>query len=219
MMNIHREGRIIVIVFAVVALGLIGLTGWLAGTGSILFIVVTSLLLLFFIFMTRFFRKADRKILPDDRIVYAPADGRVVAIEETEEKEYFKERRIQISVFMTIWDVHINWFPVGGKVVYYKYHPGKYFVAKLPKSSELNERNTIVVEIDGGPEILFRQIAGAVARRIISYAREGRSFRQGEEVGFIRFGSRVDVFLPPDAKVGVKPGEKVYGKRSILATL
>lgn len=219
MMNIHPAGKIIVFLYALAALALIAVTGWLSGTDSILFIAVTALLLVLFIFMTRFFRKADRTILPDDRMVYAPADGRVVAVEETDEKEYFQDRRIQVSVFMSIWDVHINWFPVGGKVVYYRYHPGKYLVAKLPKSSGLNERNSIVVEIRGGQRILFRQIAGAVARRIISYAREGRSFRQGEEAGFIRFGSRVDVFLPLDAKVGVQPGEKVFGKRSILATL
>ncbi len=219
MMNIHREGKIIVFLYAVIALGLIAFTGWLAGTDGLLFIFVTAVLLILFVFMTRFFRKADRKILADDRIVYAPADGRIVALEETREEEYFKDRRIQVSIFMSIWDVHINWFPAGGKVIYYKYHPGKYIVAKLPKSSKLNERNTIVVELRGGRKILFRQIAGSVARRIISYAREGRSYRQGDEVGFIRFGSRVDVFLPLDAKVSVKPGEKVYGKRSILATL
>jgi phosphatidylserine decarboxylase len=151
--------------------------------------------------------------------IYAPADGSIVAIETTEEQEYFKDQRIQVSIFMSVWDVHINWFPIEGTLSFYRYHPGKYLVARHPKSSILNERNTVVIKTGQGEEILLRQIAGTVARRIISYARQDLKVSAGDELGFIRFGSRVDVFLPPDSKILVEVGQKVRGLQTILAEL
>jgi phosphatidylserine decarboxylase len=171
------------------------------------------------LFVMRFFREPTRPPLQDETIVYAPADGRIVIVEETGVNEYLDERRIQVSVFMSIWNVHVNWFPVGGKVVYYRYHPGKYLVAWHPKSSELNERTTTVVETCGGERILFRQIAGAVARRIVSYARAGGAVRQNEQCGFIKFGSRVDLFLPLDAEICVQKNQKTTGSQTVIARL
>ena len=149
----------------------------------------------------------------------APADGKVVVIEEAEEKEYFHERRLQISIFMSPINVHVNRSPVAGVVKYFKYHAGKYLVAWHPKSSSDNERTTVVVEIPDGPEVLFRQIAGAMARRIKWYINEGDRVQQGAEFGFIKFGSRVDVFLPLGAEVKVSVGDKTKGGRTVLAEL
>ena len=142
----------------------------------------------------------------------------MVIVEPTDVAEYLGERRIQVSVFMSVWNVHINWFPVGGMVDYYRYHPGKYLIAWHPKSSELNERTTTVVDT-GKEKILFRQIAGMVARRIVSYAKPGSRVEQNTECGFIKFGSRMDIFLPPDAEICVKIGEKVTGKQTVIARL
>ncbi|MCK4745688.1 MAG: phosphatidylserine decarboxylase family protein, partial [Bacteroidales bacterium] len=167
----------------------------------------------------RFFRNPRRNVSFVTGTIYAPADGRVVVVEETLEEEYFKDNRIQLSIFMSVWNVHINWFPVAGHLSFSRYHPGKYLVARHPKSSTLNERNTTVIRTDDGKEILVRQIAGAVARRIISYAKEDRLVSAGDEMGFIRFGSRVDVFLPQDCKILVKPGQKVRGLNTPLAKL
>jgi phosphatidylserine decarboxylase len=141
----------------------------------------------------------------------------VVVVEETTEREYFKDNRIQVSIFMSVWNVHINWFPVPGQLSYYKYHPGRYLIARHPKSSTLNERNTVVIKTADGTEMLIRQIAGVVARRIISYATAGKSIKMGDEMGFIRFGSRVDVFLPAGTEILVKPGQQVRGIITPLA--
>jgi len=147
------------------------------------------------------------------------ADGEVVVIEEVEETEYFHDKRIQVSIFMSAYNVHVNWFPMNGVVSYYKYHPGKKLFAINPKSSELNERNTLVVKDDQGREVLFRQIAGVMARRIICHVDKGATAKVGEEFGLIRFGSRVDFFLPIDSEVKVKIGDKVKGKITVLAHL
>jgi phosphatidylserine decarboxylase len=149
--------------------------------------------------------------------VLSPADGKIVAIEEVFEPEYFKEKRIQVSVFMSPNNVHVNWAPISGTVRFMKYHPGKYLVAWHPKSSTDNERTSIVIENHSGVEILLRQIAGALARRIVCYAREGNSIRQGDEFGFIKFGSRVDIFLPLNAEIEVSIGQKVSGKQTVIA--
>jgi phosphatidylserine decarboxylase len=140
-----------------------------------------------------------------------------MVVESVTENEFFNDERIQISIFMSVWNVHINWYPVSGKVIYYKYHPGKYLVARYPKSSVLNERNTVVIDNPNTGKILVRQIAGAVARRIVSYVQDQKIVLQGEELGFIRFGSRVDLFLSPDTQILVKPGDSVRGLLSPVA--
>lgn len=182
-------------------------------------IAVSVLALILVVFVARFFRVPKRVRIEEDGTVFAPADGTVVVIEETDENEYLNERRIQVSVFMSIWNIHINWFPVGGVVEYFRHHHGKFMVAWHPKSSEENERTTTVVRTDAGEKILFRQIAGMVARRIVSYAKEGTPVGQNTQCGFIKFGSRVDVFLPLDAEVLVKLDEKVVGTQTVIARL
>lgn len=164
-----------------------------------------------FVIILQFFRNPTRRIVLDENILLAPADGKVVVIEETEEGEYFKDKRLQVSIFMSPFNVHINRNPMSGVVSFFKYHPGKYLVAWHPKSSTLNERTTIAVKSSLGPEILFRQIAGALARRIVWYVKEKDVVKQGEEFGFIKFGSRVDIFLPLGTKVDVSIGDKVTG--------
>lgn len=175
--------------------------------------------LLIFTFFLQFFRRPIRASETAENQVLCPADGEVVVIEETEEPEYFKDKRLQVSIFMSPFNVHANWYPVNGKVNYVKYHPGKFLVAWHPKSSTDNERSTIVVEDANGTEILIRQIAGAVARRIVTYSKEGDKAEKNQELGFIKFGSRVDVFLPIGTKVNVKLKDKVTGNRTILAEL
>lgn len=163
-----------------------------------------------------FFRNPVRTIPTlDNNLIYSPADGHVVVLEEVEETEYFKDRRLQMSIFMSIYDVHANRMPIGGEIAYYKYHEGKYLLAKNPKSSLENERNTVVVK-NGDKVLLFRQLAGAVARRIRVYIKQGDTVAQGQEMGFIRFGSRVDIFFPLDAKIEVKIGDKVTAGLSLL---
>mgnify|MGYP003396839219 FL=1 len=167
-----------------------------------------------------FFRvPTNRTTTIEENAVVSAADGEVVVIEEVEETEYFHDKRIQVSIFMSAYNVHVNWFPMNGVVSYYKYHPGKKLFAINPKSSELNERNTLVVKDDQGREVLFRQIAGVMARRIICHVDKGATAKVGEEFGLIRFGSRVDFFLPIDSEVKVKIGDKVKGKITVLAHL
>ena len=165
-----------------------------------------------------FFREPKRPLLQEEGAVFSPADGEVVVIEEVEEKEYFGDKRIQISVFMSVTNVHINWFPIGGRIAYSKYHPGAFRVAWHPKSSEENERTTTVVNT-GKHKVLFRQIAGFVARRIVSYAEVGKKVEQNSKCGFIKFGSRVDLLLPLDCEPLVKIGDKVVGSQTPLVRL
>src|SRR5690606_13757687 len=164
----------------------------------------------------QFFRNPRRRITTDDNLILCPADGKVVVIEEVAETEYFNDKRIQVSIFMSPINVHINRNPVSGVISFFRYHAGKYLVAWHPKSSTLNERTSIAVRTDSGKEVLFRQIAGAIARRIVWYVHEEQAVKQGEEFGFIKFGSRVDVFLPLDAKVNVKIGDRVSGGLTVL---
>jgi phosphatidylserine decarboxylase len=173
----------------------------------------------FLIVILQFFRSPNRKRITDENAVISPADGKIVAIEEVEDKEYFNQKRIQVSVFMSPTNVHINWFPISGVVTYAKYHPGLFLVAWHPKSSTDNERTTVVVKHQSGKEILFRQIAGALARRIVYYCKEKDNAVQGDEFGFIKFGSRVDILLPLDAKIQVKLNQKVSGRQTIIANL
>jgi phosphatidylserine decarboxylase len=181
-----------------------------------LFLVVGLFLL---IIVLQFFRKPTRKTTINPKHVIAPADGKVVVIEEVVETEYFKGPRRQVSIFMSPLNVHINFNPISGIVTYAKYHAGKYLVAWHPKSSTENERTTIVVKHNNGTEVLFRQIAGALARRICWYVKEGQSVEQGSEFGFIKFGSRIDIFLPLDAKILVNIDDKPVGGETVIAEL
>lgn len=173
--------------------------------------------LVFFSLIVWFFRNPERSLTPKANLVTAPADGKIVVIEEVFEEEYFKDKRIQVSIFMSPLNVHVNRYPVSGTVSYSRYHPGKYLVAWHPKSSTLNERSTVVVKGANGKEILMRQIAGAVARRIVTYSAVGDSAIQGHDMGFIKFGSRVDLFLPLDANIKVSIGDISVGNRTLIA--
>lgn len=182
-------------------------------------LLVAGISLILFLTVLQFFRNPPRLVpVEDDSIVYAPADGKVVVIEEAVESEYFKDKRLQVSIFMSPVNVHVNRNPIGGEVKYNAYHPGKYLVAWHPKSSTENERTTVVID-NGKTEILLRQIAGALAKRIKNYLEVGQAVRQGEDFGFIKFGSRVDIFLPLGTKTEVELNQKVKGNKSIIARL
>jgi phosphatidylserine decarboxylase len=215
-MKIHKEGYNIIFgtftLFALISMASLSLIKEMLFLKYGIILICAAL----FIFIVRFFRYPQRIISFGPDNILCPADGKVVAIEEVEEKEYFKGKRIQVSVFMSPNNVHVNFFPIAGNVVYSKYHSGKYLVAWHPKSSEENERTTVVIQGEGNRIILMRQIAGAVARRIVCYAKENQVAEQGGEMGFIKFGSRVDLFLPLDAKVDVKIGQKVTGRTTII---
>lgn len=213
----HKEGNKIILT-ALFLLILLSLSSHFFLENELLKKILVGVLLLFFILILQFFRNPKRNIISNNDNVISPVDGKVVVIEEVFEKEFFNEKRLQISVFMSPINVHITRYPVGGNVILSKYHPGKYLVAWHPKSSEENERTTVVVKSETFGNVLHRQIAGALAKRIVNYAKEGEMVAQGSESGFIKFGSRVDVFLPLDVKVNVKLNQKVKGGISILAT-
>ena len=216
MIQFHQAGRTILIITAVLA-ALLSLTFFLLL--SLLPYLLIQLALLALAFMVfRFFRKPGRTIENKEYAVIAPADGTIVAIEKVHEPEYFKDERIQVSIFMSIHNVHINWYPVSGTISYFKYHPGRYLLARHPKSSSLNERSSTVIENAKG-EILVRQIAGYVARRIICNAKTGSIVDCTRELGFIKFGSRLDLFLPLTSKIKVSPGQKSKGGITEIATL
>jgi phosphatidylserine decarboxylase len=218
-MTIHREGHIILIVLLIVVF-VLNLGVYLYYPESVSVQISTLLVsVIFFSLILQFFRNPVFSVVQNTKHVLAPADGKVVVIEETEETEYFKERKKQVSIFMSPVNVHVNRMPVAGSISFFKYHPGKYLVAWHPKSSTENERTTIAVRMSNGVEILFRQIAGALARRIKWYVKEGDKLEQGQEFGFIKFGSRVDIFLPLNAKIVVKVGDITKGGRTIIAEL
>lgn len=212
----HKEGYTIILIsfFSCVIISLLVhflITNTLLKGGIVFFLVI------FLILILQFFRNPSRTFSIDDSQVSSPVDGKVVVIEEVFEKEYFSEKRIQVSVFMSPLNVHVTRYPVGGNVVYSKYHPGKYLVAWHPKSSEENERTTVVIKNGIFGDILYRQIAGALAKRIVNYAKEGTAIKQSEDSGFIKFGSRVDVFLPLDTKIEVKLNQIVKGGITVIA--
>ena len=180
--------------------------------------IVQLLALLFLIIILQFFRNPNRDLVPNENVVFAPVDGKVVVIEEVFEKEYFKDKRLQVSIFMSPINVHVTRYACSGKINFSKYHPGKFLVAWHPKASEENERTTIVIQNDTFGEVLYRQIAGALAKRIVNYAVEGTQVTQGDDAGFIKFGSRVDMFFPLGTKINVKLNEKAIGTRTIVAT-
>jgi len=217
-MKIHKEGfSTIGIVFTFLAI-LNGVVHFYVPY-IVVEILVGIVSLAFFYVIVQFFRVPKRIRFTDPNLVISPADGVVVVIEEVEEPEYFKDKRLQVSIFMSPFNVHINWFPVGGVVNYFKYHAGKYLVAYHPKSSTENERTTVVVKRNDGVEVLFRQIAGAVARRVVAYSKVNDIAVQAMPFGFIKFGSRVDIFLPLGTKVNVQLKQKVTGSITTIAEL
>lgn len=216
-MRLHREGTpTLLLSFGLTALVLVPLWLWqpLPLWATALFTALFAVVLAIIVW---FFRVPVRSAKHGALDVVSPCDGRVVVIEEVHEPEYFKDKRLQVSIFMSPLNVHINYHPINGSTTYYKYHPGKYLVAWHPKSSTENERSTVVVKHPSHGEVLFRQIAGALARRICTYSREGTPAVQGSEFGFIKFGSRVDLFLPLNAAVQVKLGDTVQGATSVIA--
>lgn len=216
-MKIHKEGFVTIFI-VIIFLALLNYVVSLFAP-NVLLIALNLLSLSFFIFILSFFRSPNRSTEIVEDAVLSPCDGKVVAIETVKETEYFNDERIQVSIFMSPLNVHVNWFPISGIVKFFKYHPGAHLVAWHPKSSTENERSTVVVETSGSQEVLFRQIAGAVARRVVCYAQEGTKVNQGDETGFIKFGSRVDVFLPTTANIQVNIGQIVKGKNTILANI
>ncbi len=218
-MTIHKEGyKTITIAFLFVAALLLVLNDILVDQSWFHYFMYV-LGLWFFIMIVRFFRSPSRVPNKGDKVILCPADGKIVVIERTIEPEYFKDERIQVSIFMSATNVHVNWFPVGGEIVYYFYHPGKHMVAFNPKASLENERATTVIEADDKKKILVRQIAGAMARRIKCYPKVGEPVIQGDELGFIKFGSRVDLLLPVDTKLEISLNQKVTGRRTIIGHL
>lgn len=215
-MKIHKEGHKILLSIAFLFAMLNCFVFYFANDLLQVSIISSAVL---FLLILQFFRNPQREIIiPDNNLIYAPADGKIVVIEETVESEYFGDKRRQVSIFMSATNVHVNRNPIGGTVNYFKYHPGKYLLAWHPKSSTENERTTVVID-NGEEEILLRQIAGAMAKRIVNYLTEGEQVQQGKEMGFIKFGSRVDLFLPLDAKIEVEMGQKVKGNKTVLARL
>ena len=213
-MKIHREGHRILrnLAFVLIAINVATFYIWPV---ALLFIGILSVVL--FLAILQFFRNPIRElVIADENLIYAPADGKIVAIEEVTEGEYFNDKRLQISIFMSPTNVHVNRNPISGTVNYFKYHPGKYLVAWHPKSSTENERTTVVIG-NGEAEILLRQIAGFMAKRIVNYVDEGERVEQGTDMGFIKFGSRVDLFLPLNADIQVEMGQKVKGNKTVIA--
>lgn len=212
----HKEGyKIIIISFIIVVL--INLVSKELINNSIINYSIGILTIFGLVLILQFFRNPKRSTLLNDSLIISPVDGKVVVIKKVYEKEYFKDDRIQVSIFMSPLNVHVTRYANSGIVKFSKYHPGKYLVAWHPKSSELNERTTVVVDNKKFGEVLYRQIAGAIARRIVNYAKVGDSVTQGEDAGFIKFGSRVDLFLPLDSKIKVELGELVVGGIDTIA--
>lgn len=214
----HKEGYKIIVISMLVFVAILFITDffieieWLRKSVMIVFLLI-------FVLILQFFRNPKRVILENSDHILAAVDGKVVVIEEVKESEYFQDKRRQISIFMSPLNVHVTRYPISGKIIYSKYHPGKYLVAWHPKSSQENERTTVVIESAQIGQILYRQIAGAMAKRIVNYAIKGEQVNQGEDSGFIKFGSRVDIFIPLDMQVNVSLNEKVKGGETIIAQL
>jgi len=219
-MTIHKEGYTLLAVTTILAGSVSALAIYFLADYPVIMYLLIAISLFFFFIILQFFRKPNRHIEnASDELVLAPCDGKVVVIEKVFEPEFLKEEVMQVSIFMSPLNVHINFAPVNGKSIFYKYHPGKFLVAWHPKSSEENERTTTVFERADGRRILVRQIAGALAKRIVNYTELDKLYRQGDEFGFIKFGSRVDLFLPLDAEIMVNLEQKSTGNRTVIAKL
>ena len=213
----HKEGfNLIILFFILVATDVIMLEV-LFDDSSSLKSILQIFSLIIFVFILWFFRNPKRNIIKNPELILSPADGKVIAIKEVDELEYFKDKKIQISIFLSPLDIHVNRYPVSGKILYSKFHKGEYLVAWHPKSSDKNERTTVVIKNKKFGEVMYRQIAGAVARRIVNYAKVNSNVEQGDDSGFIKFGSRVDLFLSKDLNLKIKVGDKVKGGLSIIA--
>lgn len=218
-MTIHKTGHrfLIVVFFILLTLNLV--VYYFCRDIQLLYKLFFLISFILYSFIFIFFRKPNRIANINEKHVLSPADGEIVAVEETTENEYLNQKMLKVSVFMSIWNIHINWLPVSGSVCYHKHHNGKHVAAFLPKSSTDNENITTVIKMDDGIKILVRQIAGAVARRVVSYVNKDEVCKQGTELGFIKFGSRVDVFLPLDTEITVKLKQKVKGSQTIIGIL
>ena len=217
--RLHREGTGILIVSAILLTAINGLVYW-ATEGGLFFYILAAISIILYLLMVNFFRCPIRRFEQDsEKIVVAPADGKVVVVQEVDEQEYFHERKLMISIFMAVTNVHANWYPVDGVVKHVSHQNGKFIKAWLPKASTENERSTVVIETPEGHVVMARQIAGAVARRIVTYAQEGEECFIDEHMGFIKFGSRVDVYLPLGTEPCVKLGQRTTGNETIIAKL
>lgn len=216
-MTIHKEGKGMLLTLLVMLALVITASFVYFGT-NVASIVISILCVAIFMFFLNFFRNPKREFIDfEDGMIIAPADGTVVISEPAEEQFYFKDKRFQVSIFMSVLNVHANWYPTRGKVVYYTHNDGRFMAANLPKSSTENERSTIVIELENKAQILLRQVAGALARRIVTYSREGDECRENQQLGFIKFGSRVDLYLPMDSEILVKVGDKTTGNQTVIA--
>ena len=220
-MTIHKEGKnfLLILFLSIVVIDALTYTQFMENYPMETKSAIGASVLVFLFFLN-FFRNPNRIFSGfEDGMIVAPADGTVVVIEPTEEDEYLKERRIQISIFMSVFNVHANWYPTNGKIIHYTHNDGRFMAANLPKSSIENERSTVVIETPDKTKILVRQIAGALARRIVTYAREGEDCNVNEQMGFIKFGSRVDLFLPMDSEILAKMKQCVTGNKTVIAKL
>ena len=213
----HKEGFNLIIFFFLLVASDVIMLEFLFDDSSTLKSILQIFSLIIFVFILWFFRNPKRNIIKNPELILSPADGKVIAIKEVDELEYFNDKKIQISIFLSPLDIHVNRYPVSGEILYSKYHKGEYLVAWHPKSSDKNERTTVVIKNKKFGEVLYRQIAGSVARRIVNYAKVNSNVEQGEDSGFIKFGSRVDLFLSKDLNLKIKVGDKVKGGLSIIA--
>ena len=213
----HKEGFSLIILFFVVITTDVIMLEVLLDDSSYLKLILQTLSLIIFVFILWFFRNPKRDIIKNTELILSPADGKIISIKEVYEQEYFKEKKLQISIFLSPLDIHVNRYPVSGKILYSKYHKGKYLVAWHPKSSDKNERTSVVIENKKFGKIMYRQIAGAVARRIVNYAKVNSYVEQGDDSGFIKFGSRVDIFLSKDCELKVNVGDRVTGGITVIA--
>ena len=212
----HKEGHTIILIFLFAVIADILLLEYILDDGLIK-LILQSVSIVILLLILQFFRNPVRKTIINEKHIISPVDGKVVNIEKVYEKEYFKDERLQVSIFMSPFNVHVTRYPISGKVKFSKYHPGEYLVAWHPKSSEKNERTTIVLENKVVGKILYRQIAGALARRIVNYAEVGENVTQGKDAGFIKFGSRVDLFLPVDSILNIEINQHVRGGEDIIS--
>ena len=218
-MKFHKEGRVSIIIATLACLAIILLASQFFGSMPKVQGLAIAVCMLIMITILQFFRSPRRRMLTMNGSLIAPADGKVVVIEETTDEEYFHGPVTQVSIFMSPLNVHINWYPISGEIVYSTYHPGKYLVAWHPKSSTENERHSVVIRTEEHGEVMVKQIAGAMARRVVNYSDVGKQAIQSEEMGFIKFGSRVDILFPTDAKVDVKLDQKSVGGQTVIAHL
>ena len=213
----HKEGFNLIILFFILVATDVVMLEVLFDESSSLKSILQIFSLIIFVFILWFFRNPKRNIIRNPELILSPADGKIISIKEVDELEYFKDKKLQISIFLSPLDIHVNRYPVSGEVLYSKYHKGNYLVAWHPKSSEKNERTTVVIKNNKFGEVMYRQIAGALARRIVNYAKVNSNVEQGDDSGFIKFGSRVDLFLSKDSNLKIKVGDKVKGGLTIIA--